>query len=127
VTPAAVTQIEVQAEAAQRGRRRRLLRGVLYYTGFALALVTSFLVAYCPTIVSPQVRLWVLCGAGGLMLAAFCMWTVDVAGFFRRWRRHSKGTCPHCNYNLRESRRRCPECGLDQGLVRAFGQYATRK
>ena len=127
MTPAAVTHIEVQAEAGQRGRRRRLLRGVLYYTGFALLLVHSLLFALRPTIGSPQVRLWIWCAAGGLMIAAFCMWIMDVAGFFRRWRQHRKGTCPHCNYDLRESRRRCPECGLDQGFVRAFGQYATRK
>jgi hypothetical protein len=49
VTPAAATQIEVQAEAAQRGRRRHLLRGVLYYTGFAVAGLSSLLFFLRPT------------------------------------------------------------------------------
>ena len=100
-------------------------RRVLFYAAMATVFTNSLLLPRRPRIVSLEVHLWAGYAAAGLMLAAFCLWATDVAGFLRRWRRHANGRCPHCSYDLRASGARCPECGLEQRVVRRFGQYAT--
>ena len=126
MNPTAITHSEIGAEAGRQGRRRRLLRRVLFYAVIALVFASSTLSLRRPRLLSAEVHSWLAYAALVMMLAAFCLWALDVAGFFRRWRRHATGRCPHCGYDLRGSDGRCSECGLELRLVRRFGQYATR-
>ena len=126
MTPALVPQSEIGADAARRGRRRRVLRRVVYYTAFAIGFANSFLLFRRLRPLGADAHSWLAYAALVMMLAAFCLWAVDVAGFFRRWRRHATGRCPHCGYDLRSCGARCSECGLERRVVRSFGQYATR-
>ena len=126
MNPAVVPQSGIEAESARRGRRRRLLRRVLYYAALAIVFANSTLLLHRPRVVSLEVHRWVIYTAVVMMLAALCLWAADVAGFFRRWRRHATGRCPHCGDDHRAAGARCSECGLELRVVRRFGQYATR-
>jgi hypothetical protein len=41
-----------------------------------------------------------------------CVWARWLFVRFRRYDRITRGRCPDCGYDLRESPERCPECGM---------------
>jgi hypothetical protein len=127
VNTATVTQTEVPAEAARSDRKRRRLCRTLYYGGLALVLADSLLWRRRPAIGGSVADLWLAYAGAGLVVAGLLVSAIDIGSFFRRWRLHATGRCPHCGYDLRGSPARCPECGLEQRLVRTFGQYAEEE
>ena len=54
---------------------------------------------------------WLLASALAAVLPA--RWALLTGGRWRSTRRHARGRCPSCGYDLRATPGRCPECGTE--------------